>query len=588
MSEIQSRLESILIADCGSTTTKVVLLDIVQGQYQFIAYAESPSTINEPWDDVSIGVAQAIRKIEKTTGQTLLDQDNQLITPERGDGKGIDRFLAVSSAAEPLRVILAGLVCGVSLESARRAALSTYTDIVDVISLDQSPGQVKPRNDDDKINAIWHKSPDTILAVGGTDGGATEPVAHMLRDVIRVALYLMGDASPPVIYAGNTALRESVVKTFDGLTSIQTVANVRPLPDAENIGPACEELEVLFFDRKMAYLPGINVLNSWTPSIVLPTARASDYVIRFCERVWRSSKPALSVDIGSASVTLNVCQNKQPLTTVRTDLGVGYGLAGLLEQVKMGDIVRWLPFALDESQARDQLMYKALRPSTIPQTRQELLLIHAAAREALRLALEDSLAGWPQRADGYENMIPPCEPIIASGSLLTRVPSHGHTALILLDALQPLGISTLYLDENNLVPSLGAAGAIDPLISVQTLRNNGLTFLGTVVVPMGPARPGQTVLTVKSTDKASDVKIDIKWGELKAIPLPSLKPGETCELIPARGIDIGQGKGKRHTIEYKGGTVGLIVDARGRPLELHRNDQARREQLDRWLWEMTT
>lgn len=160
--------------------------------------------------------------------------------------------------------------------------------------------------------------------------------------------------------------------------------------------------------------------------------------------------------------------------------------------------------------------------------------------------------------------------------------------MILLDALQPLGISTLYLDENNLVPSLGAAGAMDPLIAVQTLRNNGLTFLGTVIVPTGLARQGQTVLTIKSTDKTSKVKVDIKWGDLKALPLPSLKPGETVDLIPARGIDIGQGKGKRHTIEYKGGAIGLIVDARGRPLELHRNDQTRRQNLDRWLWEMTT
>ena len=588
MSEIQSQLESILIADCGSTTTKVVMLDTVQGQYHFIAYAESPSTVNEPWEDVSVGVIDAIREIEKVTGQTFLDRNNKLITPERGDGSGIDRFLAVSSAAEPLRVILAGLVRDVSLESARRAALSTYADIIDLISLEQAPGQSEPYNDDDRINAIWHKSPEAILVVGGTDGGATEPIVHILRDVIRVALYLMRNNAPHIIYAGNTALRELVAKAFGSLTSVQTVANVRPLPDAENIGPASEELEVLFINKKMAYLPGMNVLTSWTPSVILPTARASDYVIRFCERVWQSSKPALGIDIGSASITLNVCHNQQPLTTVRTDLGVGYGLTGLLECAEMSDIVRWLPFEMSESQAREQLLYKALRPNSIPQTRQDLLLIHAAAREAVRLTLEDAWPGWPWRLDGHEYMIPPCEPIIASGSLLARAPSHGYATLVLLDALQPLGISTLYLDEHNLVPSLGAAGAMDPLITVQTLRNNGLTFLGTVIVPVGQARPGDTVLTVRPTGQASEVKIDIKRGELKAIPLPSLKPGETCELIPARGIDIGQGKGKSHIIEYKGGTVGLIIDARGRPLELHPKAQIRREHLDRWLWEMTT
>ena len=98
----QHQPESILIADCGSTITKVVLIDVVQGQYRFVAYAEAPSTINDPWDDVSVGTVHAIRQLEATLGRTMLDADGRLLRPETPSGAGVDRFAAVSSAAHPL------------------------------------------------------------------------------------------------------------------------------------------------------------------------------------------------------------------------------------------------------------------------------------------------------------------------------------------------------------------------------------------------------------------------------------------------------------------------------------------------------
>ena len=130
MSEIRRRLESILVVDCGSTTTKAVLLDLVASEYRLVAYAESASTAGKPWEDVSAGVVSAIARLEAISGRRLLDEHNQLLTPEREDGSGVDRLMAISSAARPLRVLLTGLIPDVSLASARRAALSTYTDIV--------------------------------------------------------------------------------------------------------------------------------------------------------------------------------------------------------------------------------------------------------------------------------------------------------------------------------------------------------------------------------------------------------------------------------------------------------------------------
>jgi len=585
MSQVQ-QLESLMIADCGSTITKVVLLDTVEGQYRFVAYAESPSTVDAPWEDVSVGVVRAIYQLEEMTGRTFLGPDEHLVTPERGDGSGVDRFLAVSSAAHPLRIVLAGLSRDVSLASARRAALATYTKIEGVVSPDA--GSSQRMTDDEQINLIWEKAPDAICIVGGTDGGGSGPVLEMVRDVVRVALYLMGEDAPPVIYAGNSRLRQTIAELLGADARLHIVDNVRPLSDAENIGPAHEELELLFCEEKLQRLPGIEMLRAWSPSAILPTARAADYAIRYCEQAWRSSPAALGVDIGSSHVTINYCRAGQPKSTIRGDLGVGYSLPDLLSAVETSDIARWLPFEIDEHEVRNRLLNKALYPNSIPQMREDLLLEQAAAREALRVALADALPGWTEQVGNRlaSGTLPYCDPIVGSGSVLTHAPYHGHAALMMLDALQPVGITTMYLDEYNLIPALGMAATVEPLALVQVLRAGGLTFLGTVVSPVGEARPGDRVLTVKPVDRKPSIRSDVKYGSLEAIPFQFFEPGTQLELVPARGIDVGSGPGKSVRIVYRGGTVGLIIDARGRPLVFEDDAAAQRQRMDHWLWEM--
>lgn len=589
----QHQPESILIADCGSTITKVVLLDVVQGQYRFVAYAEAPSTVNDPWDDVSVGIVHAIRQMEATLGRPMLDADGRLLRPETPAGAGVDRFAAVSSAAHPLRVVLAGVTAGVSIASARRATMHTYTEIVDAVTLGSMPEATEIRSNDDLINAIWHASPDLLCVVGGTDGGAREPLLRLVRNVVRVALYMLGqsvpaDDLPAVIYAGNAALRTEIAELIEEVSPIHVVDNVRPTADVENIGSAAEEIELCFYERQLKYLPGGDVLRTWGSSAVLPTARTADYTLRYCARAWNPAKPALSVDVGSASVALNVSQGGRPLTAVRTDLGLGYSLRSLLDQVDIAAILRWLPTELDPVEARDRLLNKALRPHSIPQTREDVLLEHAVAREAIRLTLRDMVPSWLGRASANAGdlVIPSCDPIIAGGGVFAHVPDHAQAALLLIDALQPLGVSGLYLDEYDLLPTLGAIAQERPLALVQTLRSGGLTFLGTVVSPVGRGAIGGTALTVRPAEGEREPSFGVAHGALRLVPHHTYDLGTTLELLPARGVDVGAGPGKPAQVVYRGGTVGLILDARGRPLPAGADDL--RAHVDDWLSEIRT
>jgi hypothetical protein len=187
-------------------------------------------------------------------------------------------------------------------------------------------------------------------------------------------------------------------------------------------------------------------------------------------------------------------------------------------------------------------------------------------------------------------MVPPSDPIIGTGGLLGRAPHPGQAALILLDALQPFGVSTLYLDESGLVGPMGTVAKIEPLAAVQVLRGEGLLFVGTVVAPLGTGQPGKKALTIRSIDATPDINVVVRFGELYVLPGPGGQepaPGTRLELSPVHNLDLGRGRGKRIQLAYEPGAVGLIVDARGRPLTMDEPLSVLRERVDGWLYAMT-
>jgi hypothetical protein len=361
------------------------------------------------------------------------------------------------------------------------------------------------------------------------------------------------------------------------VTKVQVTANVRPHVQVQDNAPAAQELNSLYYERKMRALPGLRTIRNWVHSLILPTVRATETAIRCCEQVFDTGKPALGVDLGSASVVMHIADKQQVQTTVRTDLGVGKSLLGLLEQVEIDQILRWLPFELTETAFLDWFYHKAHHPQTLAQTRRELLIEQAVARELLR-------------AVRNAEMTPACAPLIGSGSQLARAPHPGQAALVLLDGLQPLGVSQLYQDESGLLPAVGSVAKIEPLAAVQVLQNEGLLYLGTVVAPQGSARPGAKALTVRALDPEVAIDQVVRYGELCLLS-PSLRgsapEAPDLELRPTRGFDVGRGPGKSIQIPFEPGALGLIIDARGRPLALAADAEARREQMNEWLYNMT-
>jgi hypothetical protein len=156
---------------------------------------------------------------------------------------------------------------------------------------------------------------------------------------------------------------------------------------------------------------------------------------------------------------------------------------------------------------------------------------------------------------------------------------------MLLDALQPRGIVSLVLDTAQIAGMLGHLAMLDGAASGELAEGDAVVAqLGSAVCTAGTVAPGQPAVRVslEYSDGRRHVS-DVLHGTLERLPL---RPGERAmlSLFPAPSIDVGLGPGQhaRASDPVEGGLLGLIVDARGRPLVLPAVEDERRSQLRQW------
>src|SRR5262249_14419477 len=108
-------IRSILATDCGSTTTKAILIERTAEGYRLATRGEAPTTVEAPFEDVTRGVLNAVREVEELRGRRLLDGD-RILSPQRGED-GVDLYLSTSSAGGGLQMMVSGLVLQMTGES---------------------------------------------------------------------------------------------------------------------------------------------------------------------------------------------------------------------------------------------------------------------------------------------------------------------------------------------------------------------------------------------------------------------------------------------------------------------------------------
>lgn len=558
----------VLAVDVGSVNTRAVLLDVVEGGYRFVAHGLSPSTARAPWNDVLIGVYDALSQIATATGRDLIDENGGLILNLRGGFRGVGGFVATASAGQPIRAILFGLMPDVSLNSGRRAADSIYLSLLDTFSLDD------PRTAEERINILLNAQADLVLVVGGTDGGAAEVMREHL-DTLLVAYALMKrHARPPVLFAGNAALAGEVQERAEEIDFPLLIAdNVRPALGTEYLTGAQEKLASLYNEKKAQNTPGIAEIAGWTEHGVQPTAHGFARMVHLLGTLRKHN--VLGVDLGSMATAVAASLDGRSYLNVFGQLGIGHAASEVAGQITPASIRRWLSVeGVEDDDVLDYLWNKSVFPHTVPAQPAELELEYAAAREIVRYAAHSARTSWQSGTDG--SLLPPFGTILLSGTTLTHMPTDGLSLLVALDALLPVGVTHVLLDPYGLAAALGAAAPLNPQALVQTLDAGAFYDLGPVV-----SLPGRDT-AVRGTLRPRDGKatpFEVAGGEIAALPLAY---GQAAELtLEASGMALGGGS-KRRKLNVTGGALGVVVDTRGRPVRLPRADDERRKRLKAW------
>jgi len=572
--------DSILAVNIGEATTRAILFDVVEGEYRLIASASSPSTVEAPFRDLSEGVCNVLSDLQKLTGRTLLDANRRLVTPSQPDGSGVDAFVSTLSAGPAIKIAVVGLLDEVSLESARRLAEMTYSRLVDAVGLNNH------RKADLQIDTILRLQPDVVIITGGTDGGASRSVHKMLEPVGLASYLLPQEKRPAVLFAGNQKLDDEVRELLGNVTSaLHFSPNVRPSLETEDLEPAARELAGVFLKVRQRQLKGLDVIVNWANGNVLPTAYAQDRMVRFLSQVYAGNKGLLSVDIGASAAVIAAGLAQRSTLGVYPQFGLGENLPNLLQYTSLEDILRWSSLDVSTGVLRDYIYQKALYPASIPATKEEQAIAQAVARQALYLAVQAARHKFPpSMRPPRPGLLPSFDPILASGGALSDAPTPGQSLLLLLDSIQPTGLTTFIIDKNDLLPLLGAAAGRNTIMPVHVLESGAFQSLGTVVSVVASASSGSLVARAKLTYGDGHVaQAEVKFGNLELFPLPE---GQSAKLTihPSHNADVGFGRGRSGEIPVNGGAMGVVIDGRGRPLALPNDPGRRRELIKKWLW----
>ncbi len=588
MKKETENINVIIATDCGSTTTKSILIQKIDGEYRLTHRGEAPTTVEAPFEDVTRGVLNALLELEELSGRTLLDGE-KILSNNSNNNIGSDIYISTSSAGGGLQMMVAGVVKNMTGESAQRAALGAGSIVMDIMASNDG------RKYHEKVKRIRELRPDMVLLSGGVDGGTISHVVE-LSEILAAANpkpRLGNNYKLPIIYAGNKEARKDVNERLSKITDLKMVENIRPTLDKENLKPSRDKIHDLFMEHVMAQAPGYDKLKKWTDYPIMPTPGAVGEIIKRIAS--KENISVVGVDIGGATTDVFSVFDKKFNRTVSANYGMSYSICNVLADAGIENVSRWVTHDIDENIFTNRIANKMIRPTTIPQTLEDLIIEQAIAREALRLSFDQhkkfavSLKGVQQErtiSDTFDQTMSgntlvdmlELDMIVGSGGVLSHAPRREQAFRILVDSFLPEGITQIAVDSIFMMPQLGVLSAVHEKAAIEVFNKDCLIRLGSCIAPTGTPDKDGTLLEYSLVIDGEKREGKLKKGELTLIKADFKEHPLTIKC--SKNILL------NNKAEYSGnifgGEVGIMLDGRGRPFKLSPNTKNRKELIDNW------
>lgn len=345
----------------------------------------------------------------------------------------------------------------------------------------------------------------------------------------------------------------------------------------------------------MAQAPGYNKLMDWTDHPIMPTPGAVGEIIKKISEVEQIS--VVGVDIGGATTDVFSVFDGEFNRTVSANLGMSYSICNVLAESGVDNVARWVPFNIDSYELTNSIANKMIRPTTIPQSLNDLKIEQALAREALRLSFIQhkefavSLKGIQQErtiSDTFDQKISGetivdmknLDLIVGSGGVLSHAPRRSQAMRMLIDSFLPEGITQIAVDSIFMMPQLGVLSTFHEKAALEVFNKDCLIRLGTCVSPIKNKYKSKLLFKYKVKIDGEILSGEISSGEMKLIPAGLGK--HYCKIEVFDNIDIGKGQGVNFEGDIDGGEVGIIFDGRGREINFKNNREKRMNQIIDW------
>ena len=566
--------------DIGRINTRAAYFGLAQGKYRLLGCESASTSLSQ---GLHIGAGAAMQKLQTNSEREILNSQGGLIIPSVYE-RGIDRVGMLVSAGPEIRTALLGVSLGGSLSAGKALLNSLPVKQVAVL------GAESLLNESDAVNTLVHRKPDLILIAGGENGGAQHPVQRWVDIVHLVCSLVPEEIRPTVIFAGNQQVEAYARRRIEHLTRLKLASNIQPESGIRDLIPAQLVMEQEIIKTWQRDLTGLVELGKLSKELVAIKSQALNRMTRYFAKTKAGKqkdnleKGVLAVDLGGGSTTISAA--------LGTQSGIIFQPAWQdnLENIddSISFVQRWSAIPASIRDVHQYLTNHTVHPGLVPESLADLAMSQALARHRLSSAARSFSEHhrWFEFSED-KGLTVHVEPIILSGAVFTQAPTIGEAALILLDGLQPWGITTLVLDRHQILPLLGVIASEQPILPVHLLESPVFEHLCTVITAVSGAKPEQKLMTIRvNIDSGKSYEVEIFQGTLRRLVIP---PGVTAvlEINPARDTDVGfGGRGIGGQLKVRGGALGVVVDARGRPIPLADDDGVRVEQVRKWLWNL--
>lgn len=414
----------------------------------------------------------------------------------------------------------------------RRAVLASGAELVLLLRTND------PRTLVERAGALRDARPDLVLALV-TDRRETDGIVDLI-EALRLGCADRWPA-PRVVVAGeaHAALR---------LKAASVGFAVELLPD-----PRRPDGISAFAHRGREFRRGTD------PNVVL----RDEALEELARLVAAHGSDVLIVDVSGGSTSLVRASADGTVTAAHVaPLGLGIAADRTVVRAGLDGVRRWIPWAIDAPTLLERVFNRARWPDAIAAEASALALEIALAHEAVSHAVADAASAGI--AEPLRDA--PMTIVTGAAAAFTR---GAHTALVAIDGLASPKPTTLHRDHDEALVALGAlaarirAGGGDPSALVTDELARRLVPLA-FIVPVVPGRKSK--LRVNGAERAED----------------PLVPGAFFSIAHRGEADVAV-TGSSLKAHGAAGDLGIIVDARGRPLLLPSRDAERIPALVRWF-----